>query len=152
MLTPSDTIISTLGRFRLSVRPNNCSLYIEKFDIYTNRYIPYQNCYSKYYKGGSCNYLTIRNGTIYTDNDSVYSKLSNDNYLETALTLDDNGVVRLQGIPDRKNRPRDPPNAVTVYLQNNRTTDNFIEPHTSLAPQTITNYQNINNNGWRFNI
>lgn len=37
-LTTSDTLVSTLGMYRLHLKPNNCSLRIEKFNPQANAY------------------------------------------------------------------------------------------------------------------
>jgi len=95
----------------------------------------------------------VKNGSLYTDNGSIYSKLSNDSFLETALTVDDTGVVRLQGIPDNQNSKTEGPKAINLILQSNRTIDPFIEAHTSLNINTIPkDYQVENKNKWLFTI
>lgn len=80
-LTINDTILSTLGMYRLNLKSNNCSLQIDQFDYSANSYAYYYDCVSTHYMGGSCEYLTIRNGTLYTDKGYVYSTLPNATYL-----------------------------------------------------------------------
>lgn len=81
--------------YRLRLKPNNCSLLIEKFNPQSNGYSYYSDCMPVNYTGKSCSYLTIKNGTLYTDNQDLYSKLPGDNYAESALLIDDLGMVRL---------------------------------------------------------
>jgi len=91
----NDTLISTMGLYRMTLQTQNCTLKIEKFDSNLLKYSPYRSCYSKYFSGGSCNFLTVKNGTLRTDNGTIYAKLSNQNYADTALVIDDTGAIQL---------------------------------------------------------
>ena len=71
---------------------------MEKFNHTLDKYQIYQNCYSQLYSGASCNWLEVKNGTMRTDDGSIYAQLKNDNYAETALILDDTGIIQLQGV------------------------------------------------------
>ena len=104
-LTTEDTILSTLGKFRLYLRPNNCSLRIEKFNYNAAIYEPYEDCVSNNYEGGPCNSLTIKNGKIVTDTGKIYSQLNGTSYGESALILSDEGEVTLQAISINPNNP-----------------------------------------------
>ena len=84
-----------MGLFRLALSAKNCSIRVEQFNTQLQKYSPKFNCYTQEYTGGPCNYLQIKNGTIYTDNGTRYASLSNRSYAETALVLDDTGVVQL---------------------------------------------------------
>lgn len=104
-LTTEDTILSTLGKFRLYLRPNNCSLRIEKFNYNAAIYEPYEDCVSNNYEGGPCNSLTIKNGKIVTDAGKIYSQLNGTSYTESALILSDEGEVTLQAVSVNPNNP-----------------------------------------------
>ena len=151
-LTINDTILSTLGMHRLTLRSNNCSLRIDRFDYSANSYKFYYNCVSTHYLGGSCEYLTIRNGTLFTDKGNVYSTLLNATYLQSALTLDDMGNVRLQGIAEAGNN-QGKPNLIanTKILKGNGTELDYIEVHSEFD-QAIDGllYQKINEKNWFF--
>ena len=129
-LTMNDTVLSTLGMFRMKLKPNNCSLLIEKFNPQTNAYQYYSDCVSKHSPSGPCKYLTVENGKLLTDNGSVYSNLASNNYLETALTLDDTGVIRLQGVYNNSNPAQGGDlGANSLILRDNGTSDYYIEVH-----------------------
>jgi hypothetical protein len=90
---------------------------------------------------------------LYTDKNIIYSQLTPNNYLETALTLDDTGVVRLEGIANTNSS-----SIVSVLtadskvLKGNGTLNDFIESHTTLNESDVNEYQKINNNNWFFTI
>ena len=115
--------------YRLHLLPNNCSLLIEKFNPQTNAYESYFSCVSKHYTSGSCNYLTVENGTLVTDRGNLYSKLPDNNYLETSLILDDNGVVKLEGLAGDSNKNPETYKPSVVLLKGNETLDDFVEVH-----------------------
>ena len=94
-LTPNDTILSTMGLYRMVLEPKNCSLRMEKFDSKLLKYSPYMNCYSVSYPGGSCNYLEVQNGRIVTDSGAIYADLKSSSFAETAMIIDNTGVVQL---------------------------------------------------------
>jgi hypothetical protein len=136
--------------YRLNLKPNNCSLLIQRFNLQTNAYENYYDCVSTLYKGGACKYLTVSNGTLYTDKKNIYSQLPPSNYLETALTLDDTGMVRLQGIARDNNNQTI---ANTKILKGNATLDNYTEVHSEFNESIDgQDYQKINDNGWFFTI
>jgi hypothetical protein len=52
---------------------------------------------------GNCNYLTITDGQVVTDNNSTYMYVGPSYNLTTVLTIDDLGIIRLIGtyqLPD----------------------------------------------------
>jgi hypothetical protein len=113
----------------------------------------YYDCVSVHYTGGSCNYLTVNNGTLLTDTLEVYSKLPDDNYLETALVLDDNGIVRLEGIAGSNNTNPSLNTPREVILKGNGTLDDYIEVHSTFNESIDgENYQAVNNHDWIFTI
>lgn len=153
ILNPNDTVMSTMGLFRMVLEPNNCSLRMERFDEQLQKYQIYLNCYSELYSGASCNSLEVKNGTIVTDNGSIYAQLQNYTYEETALILDDTGVVKLQGVVvDSQNKSK-VVRADRTYLQNNRTLNqHFIESHSSVDITPSMNVKKTNNYNWSFSI
>jgi hypothetical protein len=152
IITPNDTLLSTMGLFRMVLDSKSCSLRIEKFNSTLLKYSPYINCYTQYFQGGSCNYLVVKNGAIFTDNGTIYAKLSNRTYAETALVLDDTGVAQLEGIPAVQNASNPSSNAETLTLQGNRTVNAYIEPHNSFQLDQINNVRKSNMNNWTFTI
>ena len=91
----NDTMLSTMGMFRLTLQSHNCTLKIEKFNSGLLKYEPYRNCYSNQYAGGNCSSLSVKNGTVKTDHGTIYAKLSSQDYSETALIIDDTGAIQL---------------------------------------------------------
>jgi hypothetical protein len=73
--------------------------------------------------------------------------------LETALTLDDTGMVRLEGIANTNNSSNvSVLTAYTKVLKGNGTLNDFIESHVTLNESDVNDYQKINNNNWFFTI
>ena len=102
------TIISTLGQFRAYLLTNNCTIQIEKYNPKTGRYHFHGICLPETYLHGSCNTLAAKNGTIINDRGQIYTSLPRKDYLETALIIDDEGILRLQGVgKDKSNSSRD---------------------------------------------
>ena len=119
--------------YRLHLLPNNCSLLIEKFNPLSNAYESYFSCVSSHYTSGTCTSLTVRNGTLNTEKGNLYSKLPDNDYIETSLILDDNGVVKLEGlVEDSKNKNSNVYKTTVIVIKGNETLDDFVEVHQTL--------------------
>jgi hypothetical protein len=68
---------------------------------------------------------------LYTDKLNVYSKLPDNNYLESALIIDDTGVVRLQGISGNSSNTDPSLNnpSVVILKSNPPTLNDLVEVH-----------------------
>jgi hypothetical protein len=84
-----------MGLYRVVLESKNCSLRMEQFNEQLYKYELYLNCYSQLYTGATCKWLDVANGTITTDSGSIYAKLPNFTYEETALVVDDTGAIQL---------------------------------------------------------
>lgn len=80
------------------------------------------NCYSVTYSGGNCNYIEVQNGRIVTDSGAIYADLKNGPYSETAMVIDDTGVVQLEAVKAENNGDK-LTGFDTLKLQANRTLD-----------------------------
>lgn len=149
-ITTTDSVVSTLGMFRFNLKNSNCSLYIEKFNAKNSAYEPYSMCSSPTFNS-SCQSLYVKNGQILTNTGALYFNLQPGQYQETAITIDDTGIVRLQGI-----RASPVPSGSKQFdealLHTLQTTNPLIESHPFLNVSMITNYTETNTNGWQVNI
>jgi len=63
-----------------------------------------------------------------TEKGNLYSKLPDNNYIETSLILDDNGVVKLEGlVEDSNNKNSNAYKTTVIVLKGNETLDHFVE-------------------------
>ena len=90
-LTPEDTLVSTLGLFRMKLRKSGCQLAVDIFDNSTSKYSSKGNFSSQLYTQ-DCDYLTIGEGKILTDIGSDYLVVEGVSFnYSTILTIDDEG-------------------------------------------------------------
>ncbi len=104
-LNPGDTLISTMGLYSATLLQNLCVLSISTFNG-NNGYTKVGN-YTSPNVTGNCNYLTIIDGQIVTDNNSTYMYVGPTYNLSTIFTIDDYGIMRLIGtyqLPDYQNQ------------------------------------------------
>ena len=126
---------------------------MQKFNQQLHKYQIYLNCYSELYSGASCNWLEVKNGTIVTDNGSIYAQLQDYTYEETALILDDTGVVQLQGVVVDQNNKNKITRADKTLLQANRTLNqHFIEAHSQINITPNIDVTKTNHNNWTFSL
>ena len=88
-LSAEDSLTSTFGLFRLTLKEADCKLSVQKFDSSERKYKIMGNYQSPSFSG-SCKNLTISNGTILTNTNLTYMTVSNANSnFSTLLTIDD---------------------------------------------------------------
>ena len=140
-----------MGLYRMVLESNNCSLRMEKFNHTLDKYQIYQNCYSQLYSGASCNWLEVKNGTMRTDDGSIYSQLKDDNYAETALILDDTGIIQLQGVVADPQNPNKLIRFDKSLIQSQRKFDqHYIEAHSQINVTPTIAVQKTNLYNWTF--
>jgi hypothetical protein len=68
-----------------------------------------------------------------TEKGNLYLKLPDNDYIETSLILDDNGVVKLEGlVEDSKNKNSNVYKTTVIVIKGNETLDDFVEVHQTL--------------------
>lgn len=102
ILTSNDYLVSTLGLFRTKLNPKTCQLIFENFvnsDYLIVGYYPRSAL-------SPCSFVTISNNSLVSSNNdtilSLKSSQINNIYDEVFMTIDEMGIVRINGIYIKK--------------------------------------------------
>ncbi len=131
-----------MGLFKATLLQNQCTLSIETFNG-NNAYNKVGNYTSGNYTG-SCNFLTVANGRIVTDNNFTYMTAGSNSYNQsTILTIDDIGVIRLIGtyFPFDGSAQVSDELKITTF----NTSQNYFFPISQLAVTFIDSFPQVNN-------
>ena len=94
-LNAEDSLASTFGIFRITLKEADCKLSVQRFDKNERRYKNIGDYQSPSFNA-NCKNLTISNGTILTNTNATYMAVNNANSnFSTILTIDDEGIIRL---------------------------------------------------------
>lgn len=161
-MNPGDSLISTLGYFKVTLVSQNCVLSFSSLLPPTNNtnstpwansvYSPVGNLSSPFLDPAkSCQFLNIVPGQVQTDDGSTFLSVGTDFNVSTILTVDDRGVLRLIGtylLPNNLNQVSVEYN-ITTFQQN----QSFVYAASQMEVTFGTNFPSVKNlRGWTYSV
>jgi hypothetical protein len=92
-----DELVSTLGQYKAVLAGSDCSLNFYRFGEAGQSYLSLGSKYRGSVQG-SCQWLTIVNGSVVTDATAAFLALASPNLTRVYLIIDDLGSLRLIGL------------------------------------------------------